>query len=425
MIPAFRPREFFLLLFPAAIVALAAASLVIARELQGAQVVMDPVFAFLGLLLAGHILLSLLGFRGDQALYPVVMGLVGFSVLLTLRLVGTDIAWRQVTWAALALVAMFLVMAVLRRDNVLRRYTYTWAALGFLLVILTFLFGRPSAPGGPRLWFDLGLFQFQPSEIWKVILVVFFASYLDQYGDVLARGTTRLGPLRLPPLPYLLPLLLMFGLSLVLLFFQRDLGAALLMFGVFLSMLFLASGRTLYLAGGLLLFGGAVVLAARSLDIVEQRVAVWLDPFAQASGVGYQIVQGLVAFAEGGVFGQGLGYGRPGVVPAIHTDYMLAAAGEEMGLLGALGIVLLYVLLTLGAFRIALQARSRFDHLLAAGLATVIGIQAIVIMAGSLKLIPLTGVTLPFLSYGGSSLLTNFVILGILLHVSRQGRGVL
>jgi cell division protein FtsW (lipid II flippase) len=365
----------------------------------------------------------LAGFRGDQILLPLVAMLVAIGLVFIARLVGLDLAMRQVIWLAISCVALLVTMAVMRRSTILRRYKYTWALLGFGLVLVTFVFGQPSAPGGPRLWFNLGFFQFQPSEIWKIILVVFFAGYLDEYGDVLARGSWRIGPISLPPIPYMIPLLIMFGLSMAILFLQRDLGAALLVFSVFIAMLYVASGRILYLVAGFGIFAGAVFVSYRFIDIVRQRVEIWQDPFAQSTTFGYQIVQGLIAFANGGFFGQGLGMGAPGWVPAVHTDYMLAAIAEEMGFLGAVAVVLIYLLLSYRAYRIGIHANSRFNQLLGVGLATVISVQAIVIMAGVLKLIPLTGITLPFVSYGGSSLLTNFVILGILLYLSQRTAG--
>lgn len=415
-----RLQELGFTIIPFAFVAVGLASLSLTADGTISTDSMAPALIFVAVMLALHLFLSGQGFRGDQLLVPLVALLVGAGIVFTARLVDVDLAIRQTVWLAISVAALIATMIVMRRSNLLRRYKYTWAALGFGLVAVTFVVGHSATPGGPRLWFDLGLFQFQPSEIWKVILVVFFAGYLDEYGDVLARGSFRLGPLSLLPVPYLIPLVIMLGTSLLLLAIQQDLGPAALVFGVFIAMLYAASGRWLYVLGGLAALIVAIVVSLRYIAVVQQRVDIWLDPFADPNGPAYQIVQGLIAFANGGLFGQGIGQGAPGWVPAAHTDYMLAAIGEELGLLGALAILTVYMLLSFRGYKIALEASSRFHQLLAVGLATVLSLQVIIIMAGVLKLIPLTGITMPFISYGGSSLVANFVIIGLLLHISAR-----
>jgi cell division protein FtsW len=214
----------------------------------------------------------------------------------------------------------------------------------------------------------------------------------------------------------------MLTLALGLVVLQRDLGAALLLFGLFLAMVFVATGRLTYVLGSLMLFVLGADLLYRLFSVVTVRVETWLDPWATASTTGYQLVQGLTALAAGGVFGSGLTYGYPEYVPAVHTDFMIAAIGEELGLVGTLGVIGLYVVLVHRGLRVAMLTRDSFAALLAAGLTSVIGIQALVILGGTLKLIPLTGVTLPLLSYGGSSVLANFVLLGLLLAISAEAR---
>jgi cell division protein FtsW len=210
----------------------------------------------------------------------------------------------------------------------------------------------------------------------------------------------------------------MWVISMAVLVAQRDLGAAMLFFGIYLAMLYMASGQPGYVLAGLLPFLAGSWLAVRALPYVAARVDVWLDPFSRAQASGYQIVQALIAMAAGGVFGVGLGYGYPGYIPAVQSDYIIAAVAEELGMAGAVAVIALYMLLVGRGFAIALAARDPFARLLAAGLSTVLGLQSLIILAGSFKLIPLTGITLPFVSYGGSSLVTNFIIIGILLRVS-------
>jgi cell division protein FtsW (lipid II flippase) len=209
-------------------------------------------------------------------------------------------------------------------------------------------------------------------------------------------------------------------LSLGLVVVQRDLGAALLFFGIFLALLYVATERASYVLAGLVAFAAGSVVAYRLFEHVRDRVSIWIDPWAQAQERGYQLVQALMALGAGGVFGTGLGYGLPDYIPAVHTDFVIAAIGEELGLLGSLAVVALYLLLVYRGFRITLRAPDTYLQLLAVGLSTVLGLQALVILGGTTRLIPLTGVTLPFVSYGGSSLLVNFAIVGLLLRISAE-----
>jgi cell division protein FtsW (lipid II flippase) len=249
---------------------------------------------------------------------------------------------------------------------------------------------------------------------------VFLAAYLEEYRELLAIAGRRIGRLRLPPLPYLAPILVMVGTALVLFWLQKDLGPALLFSTVLLAMLYVASGRFSYVVLGLtlLLFGGA--LADRVFSHVHARVAIWLDPWSNRETIGYQLVQALYAFASGGVLGAGLDMGSPRYIPAVHTDFVIAAIGEELGLAGSLAIISLFVLLVQRGFLIALNARSGFSALLASGLTSVVALQALIILSGTLELIPLTGITLPFVSYGGSSVVANFLIVGLLLRISDE-----
>ncbi|MDY7042454.1 MAG: FtsW/RodA/SpoVE family cell cycle protein [Chloroflexota bacterium] len=358
----------------------------------------------------------------DPLLLPIAGQLCGLGLLLVARL-APNFLLRQALWAVLGLGAMLAVALPRPTLRWLRRYRYTWLILGLALLSLTLLFGVNPSGYGARLWLGLSGAYFQPSELLKIVLVVFLASYLGEKRELLAVSGTRVGPWRLPPLPHLGPLLLMWGFSVVLLGWQRDLGAALLFFGTFLAMLYAATGREVYVWLGAALFLISAFAGYRLFDHVSLRVDTWWNPWAEASGRAFQIVQSLLAFAAGGVLGQGVGQGYPTFIPVVHSDFVFAAIGEEMGLLGTLSVVALFAVLVYRGFRAALAVEDAFAVLLAVGLSTMLGLQALVIMGGTLKVIPLTGVTLPFVSYGGSSLVTSFAMLGLLLRVSALKTG--
>jgi cell division protein FtsW (lipid II flippase) len=394
-----------------------------------------PLFVFFALVGAAHLALTLTGRRTDQILLPAAALLMGLSLLLMTRLpqdtvvqaigpLTLRLAELQLLWIALSLAIATLIAVGLRNDIWLRTYKYSWAAGGIVLLALVFLFGEET--NGARLTLRLGPLAGQPSELLKIVLVVFVAAYLADDRALLAGRDTRLGPLRLPPLAYLLPLLAMWGIALAIVVVQRDLGAALLFYAVFLVLLWVATQRRRDLILGLLLFVlGAIVLDAL-FPHVRERVAIWLDPFASAQGAGFQVVRGLFALGRGGVLGTGLGAGLPGVggqpsIPAVHTDFVFDALGEELGLAGALAVLGVYLVIAERGLRIASAAGDDFRGLLATGLTLVVVLQAAIIAAGNAKLIPLTGVTLPFVSYGGSSLLANGIVLGLLLALG-EGR---
>ncbi|MFZ5919086.1 MAG: FtsW/RodA/SpoVE family cell cycle protein [Chloroflexota bacterium] len=358
----------------------------------------------------------------DPLLLPITGLLTGLGLILVARL-APAFALRQLLWSLLGLGAMLMVALGLGRSpggaageglRLLRRYRYTWLFAGLGLLALTLVFGVNPAGTGSKLWIGLAGLYFQPSELLKLLMVVFLASYFAEKRPLLTGTVYQIGRLRLPPLPYLGPVLLMWGFSLLLLIWQRDLGAAWLFFAVFLAMLYATIGQMGYVLLGLMLFCGGAALGYRLFDHVRLRVDIWLNPWAEASGRAFQIVQSLLAFAAGGLLGQGIGQGAPTFIPVVHSDFVFSAIGEELGLIGALGVVALFALLVARAGRIALQARTPFRQLLAFGLAMLLGLQALTIMAGSLKLVPLTGVTLPFVSYGGSSMLTSFALVGLL-----------
>jgi len=329
---------------------------------------------------------------------------------------------RQMVWLVLGTLVLLAVVLIPEDLRWLRRYRYTWLFTGLALLAMTLVIGVNPSGFGARLWLGARGVYFQPSELLKLLLLVFLASYLEDRRQVLLDVEARIGRWQMPHPAYLGPMLLMWGFSMLLLIWQRDLGAALLFFGVFLAMLYVATGQGRYVLTGLALLVVAGIVGYRLFDHVALRVDAWWNPWQEASGRSFQIVQSLLAFASGGVLGQGLGQGLPTAIPVVHTDFVFAAIGEEYGLLGALAVIALFALLVGRAFHIALGARRGFDQLLAAGIGALFGLQSLVIMAGTLRVIPLTGVTLPFVSYGGSSLLTSMTMAGLLLHISCHRR---
>jgi len=350
--------------------------------------------------------------RHDRLLLLIPILLSGWGIVAIARL-EPDFAQRQALWLALSIAAMLAVAAapgLLRR---LHRLRYILLTLALLLLIATMLFGsNPSgAVAAPQLWLGAGGVYFQPSEFLKVILVAVLASYLAERGGqrVAPGGLGRLGPA-----------LLMGLLSLALLVWQRDLGTAVLYFVVFLLLFYAASGDWRALAGGTALVLGAGVVATELFAVVQLRVDIWLDPWSQAAGRAYQIVQSLMAFAAGGIVGTGAGGGLPGYIPLAHSDFIFAAIAEEWGLLGIGGILCCWGVLAWRGCSLAVLQGGAYPRLLALGLTLMLTVQALLIMAGVLKLLPLTGVTLPFMSYGGSSLLASHIMLALLLRLSAE-----
>lgn len=375
---------------------------------------------------AAHLVLCRYAPDRDPLLLPLAGLLTGWGLLLIARLADVSFLLRQSTWLAISIAVFLLIAARPPGLRWLRRYRYTWLLGGLALLATTLVFGTNPSGFGPRLWLGgrvpgLGRVYFQPSEILKLLMVAYLASYLAEKRALVVDGP-RVGRIRFPSLPFLAPLLVMWGLAMILLAWQQDLGAALLFFLTFLVMLYQASGSWGYVLAGFVLFLFAAIGAYALLDTVELRVDIWLNPWADPDGRAFQIVQSLIAIASGGLLGQGLGQGSPTFIPAIHTDFPYTAIAEEFGLVGTVGLIAAFAVLTLGSIRIALNARTSFRRLLAAGLAALLGLQAWIIMAGNAKLIPLTGITLPFVSYGGSSLLSSFIVLALLMTVSRDER---
>ncbi|MEM9954166.1 MAG: FtsW/RodA/SpoVE family cell cycle protein [Chloroflexota bacterium] len=360
----------------------------------------------------------------DPLLFPVVMFLAGWGIVLIDRL-APNFADRQSIWLVISVCAMLATIWYEPLLRWMRAYRYVILFGGIILLVSTILLGRnPSGIiGAPELWLGFGNVFFQPSEALKVILVAFLASYLsEQYPAMRAQSQFKLGNDRAWLSPRILgPIILMWGLSIIIVVWQRDLGTAAIFFAVFLILLYVASGQTIILIGGGLLLTLAGFVAYNLFSVVELRVDIWLNPWLEADGRAYQIVQSLMAFASGGIFGEGIGQGSPTYIPVVHSDFIFSALAEEYGLIGVLVLVSAICIFIMRGLRIAVQHQDRpFNALLALGLTMLIAIQCILIMGGVLKLLPLTGVTLPYMSYGGSSLLASFVIVGLLLRLSAE-----
>lgn len=367
-----------------------------------------------------HLALGILLPYRDPFVIPITLLLSGWGLTLVARLAPPFEA-RQTVWLMLSVCSAVVVGYLPPNLRLLKRYRYTWLLMGLVLLSLTLTLGvNPSGNVyAPRLWLGFGLIFFQPSELLKLLLIVFLASYLADKRDIIVASQIKMGRWAVPALPYIAPMLLMWGFCVVLLVWQRDLGAASLFFLIFLAMLYVSTGQMRYLVGGVILLGIAGLVGYNLFGVVRLRVDTWLNPWPEASDRAFQIVQSLLAVAAGGVLGQGVGQGAPVYVPVVHSDFVLVAIAEEWGLLGSLGVVACLALLVLRALRIAIcYEQHPFHSLLAAGIGITIGVQSLLIMAGTLKIIPLTGITLPFLSYGGSSLMSSFMMVGLLLRLS-------
>lgn len=339
---------------------------------------------------------------------------------------GTDIpgsvAVQQTIWLAVGAVACVAILLVVRDYRSLRRYTYVVGLAGLVLLILPLVPGLGLTIRGANLWIAVGPFTFQPAELAKVLLTIFFASYLVQTRESLSLIRHKVLGLGVPRGRDLGPILLAWAIAMGIVVFQRDLGTAAMFFGLFVGLLYVATGRRSWIVLGFLLTAVGAVFAYVFFSHVQIRVKVWLDPFAFADAEGYQIVQAVYGFASGGMMGTGWGVGYPQLVPFAESDFIFAALGEETGMAGAFAIILLVAILIERALRTAHASRDAFGTLLVTGYAIVLGLQTFIVFGGVTKLIPHTGLTTPFMSAGGSSLLANWIILGLLLRVSDQVR---
>ena len=336
--------------------------------------------------------------------------------LLTDPNVPSALVMRHEASIAVGLLAC-VVLALALRVEWVRRYKYTWLLASFLLVVITLVFGRDVR--GAKLWLQVGPAQFQPSEVLRLTVAAYLAAYLTERRDVVAAGR-RVGPVVLPSVAHLVPLGVVGAGAVLLLVLQNDLGTALLLFGITVAMLYAATGRASYVVIGLAGFALLARLAQMVVSRLDVRVQNWADPWRDPLASGYQQVQSEYALAAGGALGVGPGRGAPYLIPDVHTDFILAAIGEELGVVGVAAVLLVMVLLIARGMMIALRAPDGFERLLAVGLVSAIALQTLIIAAGVLRLVPLTGLTLPFVSYGGSAMVTNLAVIGVLLAISRS-----
>jgi len=381
------------------------------------------------IVLALHLAQRFVARDADPLILPIVTLLNGLGIAMIHRL---DIAngltgWqsqatRQMVWTAIAIVVAIAVIVVVRNHRVLQRYRYLWMAAGIFLLLLPLVPFIGVTINGARLWVNLGIVSFQPGEIGKIALALFFAGYLVTARDSLSMVGKKFLGVRWPQFKDLGPIFVVWMVAMMVLIFQRDMGTSLLYFGLFLVLMYVATGRAIWFVVGGGLFGAGAFVASRFLTYVEGRFTAWLDSFNpavyEAVGGSYQLVQGLFGFASGGVIGTGFGAGHPSIVPLAESDYIVASLGEELGLVGVFAILSLYLLFISRGMRIGINGADDFGRLLAVGLTFVIALQVFIVIGGVTRVIPVTGLTTPFLAAGGSSLVANWIIVALLLRLS-------
>lgn len=415
-IPHSRRSELILLLFAALVAALGGALICLGIGLELWR--LTRAIAVVGAVIVAALMLDIADPRRDRWLLPIVamISVLGFMLLWQL---DSGAAARQLVWIVSGAGVMIAVYYLIEDVRDLSRLKYTSGLLALALVGLTLAFGVEK--GGARLWLAVpGLISFQPTELVKIFMCIFLAGYVSDRAELLRDDTRPVAGFQMPRLRYIAPLVLMVVFSLAIFVGQRDLGAAVLFFGLFVAMTYLGTGRKSYALIAVVLFAIGAVGAYYSFTHVQTRVDMWLNPWLEPTDRGYQILQALFALAEGGLVGTGFATGGGAGIPAATTDLIFAVAAQQFGLIGAVGIVLLFALAAYRSFAIAWQSTDSFGALLAAGLAVVFSLQTLVIIGGVTKLIPLTGITLPFMSYGGTSVVVNFIAVALLLAVSRD-----
>lgn len=368
------------------------------------------------LLVATNVVTRLAAPAADPTFVPLAALLNGLGYVVIAR-INPDLAALQAVWTLLGVGLFAAVLVVVRNSRQLSAYRWTIGLVGLVLIALPFT-PLGITLGGARIWIRLGSLTFQPGEFAKLALAIFFAAYLVEKRELLAMGSWGVGRLRIPDPKHLGPVMVAWVLSLLVMMYQTDLGSSLLFFTLFLVMLWVATERASYLVVGTTLFAVGAVFGWSTFSHVQTRVRVWLDPWVDVSGEGFQIAQAFFAMADGGLTGTGLGLSGTVAIPVAETDFIFAVIANELGLVGASAVLMAFLLLVGSGLRTALQADNPFDKLLAAGLSTLLGFQAFIIVAGVIRVLPLTGITLPFVSYGGSSLLGSWVLIALLVRIS-------
>lgn len=373
----------------------------------------------LGLMLFAHLMVRRLAPDADSILLPIAALLNGLGYVVITSL-NERLAALQATWTAVGVGAFVAVLLVVPRTRAIERYRYTFALMGFALLLLPLVPHVGREINGSRIWVSVGPVGFQPGELAKIALAIFFASYLVEKRELLAMRSFRLGPLSLPDPKHLGPVLLAWAASIMIMVAQKDLGSSLLFFTLFIVMLWVATSRPSYLVAGAAMFGVAAYGSWRAFGHVQSRVSTWIDPWKDPLGDSFQIVKGWFAMANGGLTGTGLGLGNQERIVFIESDFIFVAVAQELGLFGATLVLAAYLLLVGSGLRVAARSEHAFDKLLAVGLTTLIGVQAFIIIGGIVRVLPLTGVTLPFIAYGGSSLVSSWIMLALLLRLSDE-----
>ncbi|MGL5270162.1 MAG: FtsW/RodA/SpoVE family cell cycle protein [Selenomonadaceae bacterium] len=351
----------------------------------------------------------------DHSLFLLAMFFADLGLIMIYRLKPV-LFIPQLRWVLIGLGVFLFVLHFAKNIREMVKYQYLIGLCSVILLCSTLLLGTEI--GGSLNWIVIGSVQVQPSEFAKLLIILFLAAYLVDHRNVLSLPNKQLFFLRLPPLRFIAPLVVIWGLAMLMFVVQKDLGSALLFFGIALFMTYMATGNKSYVFLALIFFAISSTISYYLFHHVRVRVAIWLHPWADPTGPAYQIVQSLFAFGSGGVFGTGFAHGQPGLIPEVHTDFIFSAIGEELGLLGALAVVGAYMLFFYRSFKLSLSCRNEMEMLLSAGLAVSLALQVFIIIAGVTKLLPLTGITLPFISYGGSSMVSSFIILGLLFVLS-------
>lgn len=376
--------------------------------------------ALMAVILGCSLLMDLAGSGRDRSLLPVIAMICGIGVVMLWRLDPLH-ASKQIVWMMMGSGLMLATYVAIVDVRDLQGLKYVTGVTAALLLVATMIWG--SEVNGAKLWLNLGFVTVQPGEVAKILMAVFLAAYTAQRGEIMGQvGRDRLG-VRLVEFRYLGPIAVVVAFCLAIFVTQRDLGAAVLFFGLAVAMMYLGTGRRSYALVGLAAFVGGALLATEMFPHVHRRMLGWLDPWSDPTNAGMQALQGMFALAEGGLLGTGLGQGMPSTVPAVTTDLIFGAVGEELGMIGTCGLLILFAMAVYIGFSIAWRSRDRFGMLLAAGLTTMFGLQALVIVGGVIRAVPLTGITLPFVSYGGTSVVVNFIAVGLLLAISRDCAG--
>lgn len=426
-----RNRELFALIPASLLITAGFAAVFVQEDDRLTNVSLTYGAIFFGLCLAAHLVVRFTLPHADPYLFPLAATLACFGLVMIYRIDET-LARDQAQWFVFGLLLFAATIILVRDITVLERYRYVIALGGIALLLLPRVPGIGSQVNGAYLGVDLKVITFQPAEFAKLAIVIFLASYLRDTRQLLVSSGRRIAGITFPPLKHLGPMLVIWGLAMVLLVFIRDLGSSLMFFGAFLALIYVATNRLSFVAIGLGMFAAGAWFFASTIGHVQNRIDAWHDPFDAALydkvGGSYQIAQSLFAQADGGLFGRGFGEsiltltnGQP-LLPAAQTDLIYAVIVNELGLVGAVGVLLVCLLFVERAIKTSIIARDSFSKLLAAGLGAVFALQVFVIVGGVTKVIPLTGVTLPFVSYGGSSILANFVLLALLLLVSDKAR---